>query len=251
MALAPQSGAPPAEGGTPEAPPASQQSAANTDKSGVQDRINTLTRKRREAERREAYWRGKAEATPAPAPASTPAAAPKAEDLNPDDFDTNADYLKAFAKTARTEARAEITRDQEQKRTADSQAKIQTSYSKGRETYDDFDDVALDPSVPISQNMFDAAVGDNLDKILYHLGSNTGEAARIAALPPTQQVKEVGILEAKLKAEPPAKTTTNAPAPPSIVGSGASPQPVPDSELNRAELHTKWEKERRAAAGVR
>jgi len=236
-----------------EASPASQVTEpANTDKGGVQERINILTKKRRQAEREAAYWRGKAEATPPAEPAApaTPAT-PKAEDLNPDDFDSQADYLKAFAKATREEARAEIQQEETKRRTAESQAQINRSYSKGREAHDDFDEVALSPTVPVTQVMFDAAMGENLDKVLYYLGSNVEDAARIAALPPTQQIKEVGLLEAKLTAEPPAKTTTNAPAPPKTVGGGGNPPPVDETKMSRAELHAKWEKERRARAGIR
>ena len=135
------SGTTPAAGeNNPEASPASQVTEPdNTDKSGVQERINTLTKKRRQAERDAAYWRGQAEAKAqaiAPAPETKPQT-PKAEDLNPDDFDSNADYLKAFAKATRTEIRTEAAREEANRKTAESQVKINKSYSKGREAHED------------------------------------------------------------------------------------------------------------------
>jgi hypothetical protein len=240
----------PAEGAVVEDPPASGDGTEAPKGDAVQDRINEITRKRREAEREAAYWRGKAEGAPAPK-VEPEQKLVKAEDLEPDDYDSNADYLKAFSVATRAETRAEINAESSKKQVAESHAKTSASYTEGRNEHEDFDSVALNPSVPISQPMFDAAVGPNLHKVLYFLGKNVPEAARISALPPTQQIKEVGLLEAKLTSGVPAKVETNAPDPPKTVGGGGgSPIPKDEAKMNRAELHTKWEAERRKKAGV-
>lgn len=83
-----------------------------------------------------------------------------------------------------------------------------------RERYDDFEQVAYNPAVPVTQAMAEAIMADELGpELLYHLGSNVSEASRIAKLPAIQQAREIGKLSAKLAAAPPAKTTSSAPAP--------------------------------------
>jgi hypothetical protein len=81
------------------------------------------------------------------------------------------------------------------------------------------------------------------------LGKNPTEATRIAALSPVQQIKEIGKIESKLATTTP--KITNTPNPPSTVGGGGgSPPTKKEEEMNRTELHNKWEAERRAEAGV-
>ena len=83
-----------------------------------------------------------------------------------------------------------------------------------RDKYDDFEQVAYNPAVPVTQAMAEAVMADDLGpEILYHLGSNPSDAARIAKLSPVQQGREIGKLSAKLAAAPPGKTTSSAPAP--------------------------------------
>ena len=46
--------------------------------------------------------------------------------------------------------------------------------------------------------------------VLYHLGSNPKDAARISRLDPILQAREIGKIEAQLGAAPPVKKTSNA-----------------------------------------
>lgn len=83
-----------------------------------------------------------------------------------------------------------------------------------REKYDDFESVAYDKTLPVTDHMALAIqASDQGPDVLYWLGSNPKEAARIANLPPILQAKEIGKIEATLAANPPAKKTTSAPAP--------------------------------------
>ena len=50
-------------------------------------------------------------------------------------------------------------------------------------------------------------------EVIYFLGSNPKEAARISRLPPVLQAKEIGKIEANLASSPPVKKTSSAPAP--------------------------------------
>lgn len=240
----------PAEGELGESPPpvddAPTDGGDDIQRPGFQQRISELTKKRRDAERDAAYWRGVAEGKvgSTPAPTSTPK-----KELDPNDFDSDSDYLKAVAKQTRDEIRAE--REEERKRENDRRTKeaVSGALSASRVKYPDFDDVALNPSIPISQDMYNASLGDNLGDILYHLGKNPAEAARIASLPPLIQAKEIGKIEAKIASKPNPKPT-GAPPPPKKVGSGGSPPRKPESEMSRAELHAEWDRERRKQLGV-
>lgn len=72
------------------------------------------------------------------------------------------------------------------------------------EKYDDFEAVAYDRNLQISDAMAQAIqTADNGPDILYHLGLNPAEAKRISKLPATTQAKEIGKLEAKLERNPP------------------------------------------------
>jgi hypothetical protein len=192
------------------------------------------------------YWRGRAESAeltrsvPVADETSTPA-----PDLDPIDFDSDAAYLRAVAGQTVASIRAESEAERIKQDAQKSHATLQKSAALGRATYADFDEVALNPSVPVTQSMMDAAAGEKWGDILYALGSEPGEAARIASLPPIQQAKEIGKIESRL-VNPQTITQTNAPNPPSTVsGGGASPAPKDEGTMSRNELHSKWENERK------
>ena len=218
------------------------------DKGGVQKRIDTLTKDKYDAERDAAYWKGMAESKSAPAPTPTPEV-PK--ELDPHDFDSDADYLKAVAKQTRDEIRSEFAGEKAATQASESQRAVMSEYGKGRAKYADFDAIALSKSLPINQDMFDASVGENMSEILYHLGKNPAEAARISALPKIQQIKEIGRIESAVTANPNPKTVTTAPNPPSTIAGGGNPPTKPDGEKTQAELNVDWEQERRGRLGVK
>jgi len=209
-----------------------------------------LTKRLRSAERDGAYWKGQAEARTSADPA--PAAAGGDVALDPNDFDSDADYQRALIDKAKDEFRREADKDTAAREAEDRARKTSEAAAQARTKYADFDEVALSPDVPVTADMFDAALsGDHLGDILYHLGKNPAEAARIAALPRTAQIREVGALEARLTADSNTPPATNAPPPPSRVGSGANPPSKPDSEKTRAELHKEWEEERLKRLGAK
>ncbi len=65
--------------------------------------------------------------------------------------------------------------------------------------------------------------------VAYYLGANPKEADRIARMSPYLQAKEIGRIEAKLVADPPAKKTTSAPAPIKPVTARTSGAPAYDT----------------------
>jgi len=215
-------------------------------KSGVEKRISEITRKRREAEREAAYWKGRAEAVQqSPAPVTPP----KSVELDPNDFNSDAEYLKAVAKKVAEDTRAAIRAEKEEEAKRSSQSTVIHAVKAAREKYEDFDDVALVSELTITPEMSDAALGDHWGDILYHLGKNPKEAARIARLTPIQQAKEIGKLETIISTKP-TKKTTNAPEPPKTVSGNAAPLRKRETDMKRSELHAEWERQRRKAAGL-
>lgn len=221
---------------------------------GVTKKINKLTRKRREAERaaadakaEAAYYKGLAEG------GGSGKEETKTVELDRLDFDSDSDYHKAIAKQAREEIRVEETARIKREENEKNRNKINAQYDEGRDKYADFDEVALDTSLPITSHMFEAAGGKFLTEILYHLGKNPEKAARISAMSPIAQAKEIGRIEDTIN--PPKKKVTKAPSPPGIVsGVGVNLPTQSEQEMldagSRSSLHAKWNKERKERLGA-
>lgn len=75
---------------------------------------------------------------------------------------------------------------------------------------------------------------DDAHKVIYSLGKNPEEAARILALPPLQQGRELERLAAKPIAQPPAKPVSKAPAPVKPIDGGVTAEKDP-SKMTAAE----------------
>ena len=83
-----------------------------------------------------------------------------------------------------------------------------------RNKYDDFEQVAYNPKLPITDAMAQTIQSSDVGPdMAYYLGSNPKEAERISRLSPLQQAKELGKIEAKLADNPVVKKTSSAPAP--------------------------------------
>jgi len=145
----------------------------------------------------------------------------------PDDFQSADAYAEALAERKAQEIVAR--RD-----AAGQQAQFLSSYHEkedgARDRYDDFEQVAYNPSLPVTDVMAQTIqASDNGPDIIYHLGTNPKESARIAALPQFLQAKEIGRLEAKLAATPPVKRTSTAPAPINPVAARQNGAPAYDT----------------------
>jgi hypothetical protein len=100
--------------------------------------------------------------------------------------------------------------------------------ARGR--YDDFEQVAYNPSLPVTDVMAQTIQASDVGPdIIYWLGSNPKESARIANLSPILQAKEIGKIEAKLAADPPVKKTSTAPAPIAPVTARSASTPAYDT----------------------
>jgi len=145
----------------------------------------------------------------------------------PDQFDSTDAYVEALAAQKAEQLLAQ--REQHKQRT-----ELLESYhdreEKAREKYDDFEQVAYNPNLPITDVMAQSIQASDIGpEVAYHLGANPKEAERIARLSPILQAKEIGKLEAKLASDPPVKKTSNAPTPISPLTARSSGTPAYDT----------------------
>lgn len=193
--------------------------AAPKKKHWAHERIDELTRQRREAERQAEYWKSRASQTV--------------------DVDS-LDYEEGIAERVQQRTR------QEQAETAQTSAAMlaQEAFSHrelmAREKFTDYDAVTRNPSVPITPAMAEIIRDSDLGPDLaYHLGKNVTEAAKIAALPANRQAVELGKLEARLSAPKPLPKQPPAPVQPvSGIVAGGSRDP---GKMSMAE-YAAWRK---------
>jgi len=104
-----------------------------------------------------------------------------------------------------------------------------------RNKYDDFEQVAYNPKLPITDAMAQTIQSSDVGPdMAYYLGSNPKEADRISRLSPLQQAKELGKIEAKLADNPVVKKTSSAPAPIAPITARSSGSPATDTTDPRA-----------------
>lgn len=195
-------------------------------KQTAQERINELTRLRREAERRaEAVEAELAELRQRAAPPEEPkAAAPKKpeaksaepEPPSPDDFDygeLDPRYIRALAGfEARQEfqkLRQEDEQKQAQKAAEEEQAAAREKFEKqieeGSKKHDDFYEKVIVGAEkgewPLSEHLGVLLVYSEVgDDIAYHLASHPEEAAQVFRQTPLEQARYFGRMEAKFTA---------------------------------------------------
>jgi hypothetical protein len=128
-----------------------------------------------------------------------------------DQFESTEAYAEALA-TRKAEQMIQ------QRRVNEQQSQIIEAYhdreEEARAKYDDFEQVAYNPNLPITGVMAEAIRESEAGPdVAYYLGANPKEADRISKLSPYSQAKEIGKIEAKLADNPPVKKTSSAPAP--------------------------------------
>lgn len=175
--------------------------------------------------------------TPAPPVDAQPAASSPATaddpEPNPDDLTKYPDGAydrKYFKDQAAWEARQVLKAERETAaKTAQQQKAEATAREKAKQwservtaaqaKYPDFDAKAFGPTEIEAGSPIDVWVMESEQgaELLYHLQTHPEEIRRIAALPAVHQVRELARLEDKLVPAP-AKTITDAPAPPRTLG---------------------------------
>ena len=145
----------------------------------------------------------------------------------PEQFATTEDYVEALALQKADQLLSQREQQKHQKEVIEA---YHDREEEARSKYDDFEQVAYNPNLPITSNMAQAIQYSDIGPDLaYHLGANPKEAERISRLPPILQAKEIGKLEAKLASNPPVKKTSNAPTPISPLTARSSGTPAYDT----------------------
>lgn len=255
-----------------------QESAA--DRPGEPDRKSDFNRRyaqerarRARAEEQAAYWRDQAlrkqveQGTAPPADAAAEPEDPEPTPPNPDDFDGDIErlakaqtaYLKEARewdkrqaqKTAEAERKAAEQREQNARLTEHQQKQV-SMIEKGREAHEDFDDVALDPGLPISSEMLDIMTDmDNGTEVFYALGKQPAEAKRIYGLSGREAILAMATFAASVGTQAaPGKKGSGAPPPPNPARGGGDQAAVDEDKLSTAEA-IKRDRERRAKQGRR
>lgn len=237
-----------------EAEPSTVDPDGERPKGRAEQRIDELTRKRREAEEQAAYWRGRAEAA-ATAPvseaaklAAQPTGAPKVED-----FDTDEAYQDARLEYAAEQGAAKGAATAKREFQEERQKELVKEKAEAREKAigTELMDKAQDAGAYASDTMLDAA-GDQVKEVVEVLVADPAESQRIGALPHVQQAAAIGEIKARLKAGPPPKKTTNAPSPPSgIPGGGGSPGKKTIHDMSPQEQRAQWKKEALEKRGLK
>jgi hypothetical protein len=121
---------------------------------------------------------------------------------------------------------------------------------EARSKYDDFEQVAYNPKLPVTNVMAETIQSSEIGpELAYYLGSNPKEAERISRMTPLSQAKEIGKIEAKLVSAPPVKKTTSAPAPISPVtarSAGATTLDTTDPRSIKSMTASQWIEAERA-----
>jgi hypothetical protein len=186
-----------------------------------------LAREQRKWEREQARRQAEA-APPAPAPAL-------------ENFESVDQYAEALAARKAEELLAK--RDAERARMETLEA-YHDREEEARSKYEDFEQVAYNPNLPITTVMAETIQASDVGPDLaYYLGANPKEADRISRLSPYLQAKEIGKIEAKLSDNPPVKKTTSAPppiAPISGRGTGAPSYDTTDPRSIKNMTTSEW-----------
>jgi hypothetical protein len=203
-----------------EVAPEAVEPAAEASKTFTQEELDAAIGKRLAREQRK--WEREQAARAAEKQLKAPAEIPPIEQFaSPDEY---ADAL-AEQKAEELLARREQAR---------MQSEIIESYhdreEEARNKYDDFEQVAYNPKLPITDAMAQTIQASDIGPdMAYYLGSNPKEAERISRLAPLQQAKELGKIEAKLADNPVVKKTSSAPAPIAPVTARSSGSPSFDT----------------------
>jgi len=205
----------------------------------AQDRINDLTRARREAERERDFYKG---LVSQPTPASPVEGAPKP---TPDSFDTYDGYIDALTdwkveQTLTRQSSAKAQQTTEMVREANWAAKLE----EARSTIPDYADVVGSSDINIAPHVADALFDSDLGpQLAYHMATHPELADRLNKLSPVKAAIELGRLEVALTT-PVAKPTTKAPAPVNPIRSA----PARQSDLAKVSMDDYIEMRRKQGA---
>jgi len=199
----------------------------------VQKRIDELTKARHDAERRADRLQAELErARVQPVLATTNAPDPGEYEQGEADPNYVSDLTVHKLEQRQAAARADSDKQNAEIRQKDAAKDWAARTAEAATRYDDYEAVAMNNSLPISDAMAEAITESDLGPdILYKLGQNPAEARRISSLSPVKQAIEIGRLETLVEGsegvEPVPKRLTTAPAPGKRLAGKVTPQKDP------------------------
>lgn len=215
-------------------------------KQTAQERIDEVTRFRREAEREAAYWRKaaleKKEEKAEPPKPETPSL-PKRPTI--DQYETTEQYEDALFEWRDNVKSIETTSAKRQKEHDDALRTFNDRAKKLRGEYEDFDEVIESPVFTPSMRMA-ILHSENGPQLAYHLGrtENREAAERLRNMPVEVQLYEMGKLETQLLLTKQTKKVPSAPAPITPVGMSGAGGEVDPSKMSMVEWK-KWDDDNR------
>lgn len=201
--------------------------------SGVQKRIDKLTRQFREQERENERLRAQVETMMRMREGgqqSTPQPAPDNQKPRQEDYDSHDAYVEALADwkvEQRLQDERKRTRDEQlQRQKADEDARWNAQLETARRKYQDWDEVLEDVDIPVSPALIETLrTSDVGADLTYYLATHPDDLRRISALTPLAMARELGKIETRLGA-PPVRTASQKPAPPAPLSSVTSQEPA-------------------------
>jgi hypothetical protein len=211
----------------PEDQPTEQQT-----KTFTQEELDAIVGKRLAREQRKWEREQSRKAQEAPQPTAAPSI---------EQFESVDEYAEALAARKAEEL---LARREAERQKMDMLEAYQDREEEARSKYEDFEQVAYNPKLPITSVMAETIQASEIGPDLaYYLGTNPKEADRISRLTPYLQAKEIGKIEAKISAEPVLKKTTSAPppiAPISGRGTGAPSYDTTDPRSVKSMSTSEW-----------
>lgn len=212
-----------------ESAPAANDTGVKPEK--FSERVDELTRYRREAERDRDYWRELAlrNQQPQPQPKAEPPkdTTPKTlADFEYDEGKYQAYVLEQAEKRSVEAAQRLLREEQDRESRSRREASFKSRETEFAKTVQDYDSVVRNPRLSITSQMAEAIKdSDDGPALAYHLGKNPEIAEKIAQLPPIAAARELGKIEARLAHEreqaKPEKVSKAPPPPPKVEGSDA------------------------------
>ena len=218
---------PPTPDGSTEPPKSAESAPAvkDTDErppKGVGKRIDELTRNWRTTERDRDYWRELALKAHSVTPETPKVESKPAKTIADFGYDPE-QFAKHIAERVSEEASAKAVEQFRQEQEAQLAAERRMDFQERAEEYakkaeiEDVERMFAHPNEggPVVTEAMGEAIMDceNGPEILWHLANNPVLARKISSLPPYQQAREIGRLEARLADKPTAPQVSKAPAP--------------------------------------
>lgn len=147
-----------------------------------------------------------------------------------------AQYINTQDQLEQVEARAKAT----DTAIAQQHAEAMNDYfSEGNRKYPDFEKTIKADGLSFTSTMVEALTEDGMHDIAYELAKQPEEVARIAALPPIAQVKEILRMQASSQSKAAERTTTKAPPPIKPIRAAGAPATKSPADMSMDE-YAKW-----------